>query len=73
MIHWLQARYTEVSPSLGEDSKLSPLSDVKAEMMKSKKRIKSMETMIEVQGKLLRTLALKVNSKLRLADGMEVK
>lgn len=72
-MHWLQARYAKVSPSLCEGSKLSPVSDVKAEMMKNKKRIKSIETMIEVQGKLLRTLALKVNSKLRLADGMEVK
>ena len=73
VMHWLQARYAKVSPSLGERSKLSPLIEVKAEMMKNNKRIKSMETMIEVQDKLLRTLALKLNSKLNLADGMEVK
>lgn len=72
-MHWLQARYAKVSPSLGERSKLSPLIEVKAEMMKNNKRIKSMESMIEVQDKLLRTLALKLNSKLNLADGMEVK
>ena len=72
-MHWLQARYAKVSPSLCEGSKLSPLTELKAEMMKNNKRIKSMETMMEVQDKLLRTLALKLNPKLNLAGGMEVK
>ena len=68
-MEWLQARFAEVSPEEAEESEPSELADLKAEMMKNKKRIKSMMAMLEAQNKLLRTLALKIDPKFGLPEG----
>ena len=71
MVEWLQARFAEVSPEAPEESQPSELSNVKAEIMKNKKRIKSMMAMLESQNKLLRALAVTIDPKFQLPDDPE--
>lgn len=71
MVEWLQARFAEVSPETPKESQPSELSNLKAEIMKNKKRIKSMMAMLESQNKLLRALAVTINPKFQLPDDPE--
>ena len=71
MVEWLQARFAEVSPEAPEESQPSELSNVRAEIMKNKKRIKSMMAMLESQNKLLRALAVTIDPKFQLPDDPE--
>ena len=70
-MEWLQARFDEVSPEEPEESQPSELSNLKAEMMKNKKRIKSMMATLESQTKLLRALAVTIDPKFKLPDDPE--
>ena len=51
----LELKFAEIMPDQAEESQPSELADLKAEMAKNKKRIKSMMAMLEAQNKLLRT------------------
>lgn len=69
---WLQARYAEAAPEpLTEDSKPSEFTELRKEMMKNKKRIKSVVNMLEAQNKLLKSLALSINPNFRLPEDIE--
>ena len=70
-MEWLQARFADVSPEPTKDSPPSELADVKAEVMKNKKKIKSMMATLESQNKLLRTLAITIDPKFQLQDDPE--
>ncbi|XP_068698482.1 transient receptor potential cation channel subfamily A member 1-like isoform X2 [Montipora foliosa] len=60
VMQWLQARYAEENPSPVNGSELSALSEIKAEMTKNRKRMKSMTAILEEQDKLIKTLAVKL-------------
>ena len=68
LIEWLQERFSETSPAPVQDSEPSELNELKAEMTKNTKRIKSMMTMLEAQSKLLRTLAKTIDPKFELLN-----
>ena len=69
---WLQARYAEASPEpLAEDPKPTELTELREEMMKNKRRIKSVVNMLEAQNKLLRSLALSINPSFQLPEDIE--
>jgi len=69
---WLQATFAEVSPEpASEESEQSELSDLKAEMLKNKKRIKSMMAMLEAQNKLLRSLAVTIDPEFKFPEEAE--
>lgn len=71
ILEWLQARFAEISPVAVEDGESSEQSELKIEMMKNKKRIKSIMEMLESQNKLLRRLAVKIDPKFQFSDGAE--
>ena len=73
MAEWLQATFSEVAPDPVEDDQPSELAEVKAEMMKNKKRIKSMMATLDAQNKLLMNLAATINRKFELPEEAEVK
>ena len=54
---WVKASFAEVSPEPIEEGEPSELAELRNEMIKNKKRIKSMMAMLEAQNKLLRNLA----------------
>ena len=61
-LEWLYARFSEVSPeAVDEERKSNELAKLEEEMMKNKKRIKSMMEMLEAQNKLLRSLAQRID------------
>ena len=70
-MEWLQARFADVSPEPTKDSPPSELADMKGEMVKNKKKIKSMMATLESQNKLLRTLAITIDPKFQLPDDPE--
>ena len=64
-MQWLQARFPEVSSEpTNEESEQSEIADLKAEIMKNKKTIKSMN-------KLLRTLAVTIDPTIKLPEETE--
>ena len=64
-MQWLQARFPEVSSEpTSEESQQSEIADLKAEIMKNKKTIKSMN-------KLLRTLAVTIDPTIKLPEEAE--
>ena len=70
-MEWLQARFADVSPEAAEDGPPSELADMKAEIMKNKKKIKSVMAMLEWQNKLLTALAITIDPEFQLPDDTE--
>lgn len=69
---WLQARFSEAVPEpVADESKPSEIAKLQEEMMKNKKRMKSMMAMMEAQNKLLRSLALRIDPAFGLPEGTE--
>ena len=72
LMEWLQARYAAATQEpVFEENKPTDLTELRVEMMKNKKRIKSIVTMLEAQNKLLRSLALSVNPNFELPEDTE--
>lgn len=71
MVEWLQAAFAEVSPEPVEEGEPSELVELRTEMMKNKKRIKSIVAMLEAQNKLLRRLAVTIDPMFHLPDVAE--
>ena len=71
LTEWLHARFADVSPEPAKDNPPSELADVKAEIMKNKKKIKSMMATLESLNKLLRTLAITIDPKFQVPDDPE--
>ena len=67
-MQWLQARYAEESLSPVNGSELSALNEIKAEMTKNRKRMKSMTAILEEQDKLIKTLAVKLGHNFQMPD-----
>ena len=68
----LQARYAAANPEpVFEENKPTEIAELRQGMMKNKKRIKSIVTMLEAQSKLLRSLALSVNPNFELPEDPE--
>lgn len=57
----MKASFAEVSPEPIEEGEPSELAELRNEMTKNKKRIKSMMAMLEAQNKLLRSLAVTID------------
>lgn len=72
MIEWLQARFSEAIPEpVADESKPNELAKLEEEVMKNRKKMKSMMAMMEAQIKLLRSLALRIDPSFELPEGTE--
>lgn len=71
-LEWLQARFSEAIPKpVADESKPTELAKLQEEVMKNRKKMKSMMAMMEAQNKLLRSLALRINPGFELPEGNE--
>ena len=70
-MEWLQARFADARPEPTKDSPPSELAEMKGEMVKNKKKIKSMMATLESQNKLLRTLAKTIDPTFQFAGDPE--
>ena len=68
---WLHARFAEAAPEPVEEGQTSEFAELKAEMLKHKKRIKSMMAMLEAQNKLLKNLAAVVDPKFKVREDVD--
>ena len=68
---WLHARFAEAAPEPVEEGQTSEFAELKEEMLKNKKRIKSMMAMLEAQSKLLKNLAVAVDPKFKLPQDVD--
>ena len=69
---WLQARFSEAVPApVADEGKPTEIAKLEEEMMKNKKRMKTMMAMMEAQSKLLRKLALRIDPSFELPNGTE--
>ena len=68
---WLHARFAEAAPEPVEEGQTSEFSEIKEEMLKHKKRIKSMMAMLEAQNKLLKNLAAVVDPKFKVREDVD--
>ena len=69
---WLQERFSEAIPEPVEDeSKTTELAKLEEEVVKNRKKMKSMMAMMEAQNKLLRSLALKIDPTFELPEVTE--
>lgn len=72
MIEWLQARFSEAIPEpVADESKPNELAKLEEEVMKNRKKMKSMMAMLEAQNKLLRSLALRIDPSFELPEGTD--
>ncbi|KAL9969326.1 hypothetical protein ACROYT_G021526 [Oculina patagonica] len=72
VLEWLQARYAAASAEpVFEEEKTTELAELQEGMMKNKKRIKSIVTMLEAQNELLRRLAFTIDPGFELPEGTE--
>jgi len=72
LIGWLQARFSEAIPEpVADESKPTELAKLEEEVMKNRKKMKSMMAMMEAQNKLLRGLALRIDPSFELPEGTE--
>jgi len=68
---WLHARFAEAAPEPVEEGQTSEFAELKEEMLKNKKRIKSIMAMLEAQNKLLKNLAAVVDPKFKLPQDVD--
>ena len=68
---WLHASFAEAAPEPVEEGQTSEFAELKEEMLKNKKRIKSMMAMLEAQNKLLKSLAVTVDPKFKLPQDVD--
>ena len=71
LIDWLHARFVEAAPEPVEEGQTSEFAELKEEMLKNKKRIKSMMAMLEAQNKLLKNLAAVVDPKFKVREDVD--
>jgi len=71
-MEWLQERFSEAIPEpIADESKPSELAKLEEEVMKNRKKMKSMMAMMDAQNKLLRSLALRIDPGFELPEGTE--
>ena len=71
LLDWLHARFAEAAPEPVEEGQTSEFAELKEEMLKNKKRIKSMMAMLEAQNKLLKNLAAVVDPKFKVREDVD--
>ena len=67
----MHARFAEAAPEPVEEGQTSEFAELKEEMLKNKKRIKSMMAMLEAQNKLLKNLAAVVDPKFKVREDVD--
>ena len=71
-MEWLQERFSEAIPEpIADESKPSELTKLEEEVMKNRKKMKSMMAMMDAQNKLLRSLALRIDPGFELPEATE--
>ena len=69
---WLQERFAEAIPEpVVHESKPTELAKLEEEVVKNRKKMRSMMAMMEAQNKLLRSLALKIDPRFELPEVTE--
>lgn len=66
---WLQERFAEISPQPVHKGQPLEISELKDAMTKSKKKIKSMMTLLEAHNRLLKALVLTIDPKFEFQHG----
>ena len=71
-MEWLQERFSEAVPEpVADESQPTELAKLQEEVMKNRKKMKSMMAMMEAQNQLLRSVALRIDPSFELPEGTE--